>query len=125
MSVKVSCLTLKIRALSYDAESVLYLCGDAHAARNVHTEHNQRVLQVLVVVLTLSGQVKFIAEQAWGVTDTHSPHAVAHTVLVAAELAQPYLKTKNTNGKESNRNYDEAEELHLQWNLHQNEESRG
>lgn len=100
--------------LSSAAEPVLYLSGDAHAARNVHTEHNQRVLQVLVVVLTLSGPVKFVAEQARGVTDTHSPHAVAHAVLVAAELAQPYLRVSNTNGKESNRNDDEAEEWHLQ-----------
>lgn len=74
------------------AKLVCYLCGDAHAARNVHAEHNQRVLQVLVVVLVLSVQVEFIAEQTRVVTDTHSPGAVAHSVLVAAELAHPNLK---------------------------------
>lgn len=75
-------------------QTYMYLCGDTHAARNVHTEHDQCVLQVLVVIFTLIGPVKFIAVYTWSLTDTHSPHTVAHTVLTPTELTQPYLKRR-------------------------------
>lgn len=80
---------------------VHYLCGDAHAARNVHTEHNQRALQVLVVVLILGVQVEFVAEQPGVASDTHSTDAVARRVLVAAELTRPKLKKTRAAGKET------------------------
>lgn len=68
-----------------------HLCSDTHAAWNVHTEHHQCVLHVLVVIIALMWKVNVITVHAGTSTDAHSGHAVTHAVLTGAELAHPHL----------------------------------
>lgn len=68
------------------------LCSHAHAARNVHTEHHQRVLQILVVVFTPVRQVEVVSTDAWTLTDPRVDHAIINRVFGPAELAKPHLK---------------------------------
>lgn len=68
------------------------LCSHAHAARNVHTENHQRVLQVLVVVLAPVRQVEVVAAYACTLTVPRVDHTVVDGVFTPAELAKPHLK---------------------------------
>lgn len=68
-----------------------HLCCDAHAARNVHTEHHHRVLQVLVVVVAVSRHVDVVGVYSCTLSDNHSVHVVVYCVLASAELTHPHL----------------------------------
>lgn len=69
-----------------------YLCGDTHAARNVHTEHHHSILHILVVIVVLCQQVEVIAAQACVSTGARSPVAGGQTLLTTTELACPHLE---------------------------------
>lgn len=69
-----------------------HLCGDTHAARNVHTEHHHCVFHILVVIIALVRQIEVITACACTLTNTHSSRTVVHSVLTTAEFTHPYLK---------------------------------
>lgn len=70
--------------------ALLYLCGDTHAARNVHTENHHSVFHVLVVVIVLGLQVEVIAH-AGRVNSVCSCAALGHPLFTATEFTFPYL----------------------------------
>lgn len=73
--------------------ALLYLRGDTHAARNVHTENHHSVFHILVVVIILSLQVEVIAH-ACTVDSVCSCAAVGHPLFTITEFTFPYLGKK-------------------------------
>lgn len=71
-----------------------HLCCDSHAARNVHTENNHCILQVLVVVFALPWQVKVVTAHTCTLPDAHLGQAFVDTVLKSTELAHPQLSKR-------------------------------
>lgn len=71
----------------------MYLCGDTHAARNVHTENHHSVFYILVVVIVLGLQVEVIAH-AYIVNSVCACAAVGHPLFTIAEFTCPYLEKK-------------------------------
>lgn len=69
-----------------------YLCGDAHAARNVHAENHHRVFHVLIVVIGLGQQVEVIAMRARTLASERSRAAAGHTLPTATEFTCPQLE---------------------------------
>lgn len=70
-----------------------YLCGDAHAARNVHTENHHSVFYILVVVTVVSLQVEVVAH-ACVVNSVCTCAAAGHPLFTIAEFTCPYLEKK-------------------------------
>lgn len=73
--------------------ALLYLRGDTHAARNVHTENHHGVLHILVVVIVLSLQVEVIAH-ACMVNSVCACAAVGHLLFTITEFTFPCLLQK-------------------------------
>lgn len=74
----------------------VYLCSDAHAAWHIHAEDQQRVLQVLVVILAVVQQIKFIAALTIRTTDPPCGHSRVCSVSTATEVAHPQLENTNS-----------------------------
>lgn len=75
------------------ARALLYLCGDTHAARNVHAENHHSVFYILVVVIVLILHVEAIAN-ACIVNSVCTCAAVGHPLFTIAEFTCPYLEKK-------------------------------
>lgn len=73
-----------------------YLCGDAHAARNVHAENHHRVFHVLVVVIGLGQQVEVVAAHAPTLAGERSHAAAGHGLPTATEFTCPQLEEGET-----------------------------
>lgn len=71
--------------------TLLYLRGDTHAARNVHTENHHSVFHILVVIIILSLQVEVIAH-ACTVNSVCSCAAGGHPLFTITEFTCPYLE---------------------------------